>query len=51
MVRHSCYDTIFEPVQIGPVRIKIRFFQVSPCSGVSSTAPPRHSPDIAGPVI
>jgi len=33
-VRDSRYDILFEPVQLGPVRAKNRFFQVPHCNGM-----------------
>jgi len=33
------YDPLFEPVQIGPVTAKNRFYQVPHCSGASENAP------------
>lgn len=33
------YDLLFEPVRIGPVTAKNRFYQVPHCSGVSDNAP------------
>lgn len=38
MVRNSRYDILFEPVQIGPVRTKNRFYQVPHCTGTSNLA-------------
>ena len=39
MSRDSRYDRLFEPVQIGPVTAKNRFYQVPHCSGTSDNAP------------
>src|ERR1700748_760822 len=38
-VRDSRYDVLFEPVQLGPVRAKNRFFQVPPCNGMGYRDP------------
>ena len=32
--RDARYDILFEPVQLGPVRAKNRFFQVPHCNGM-----------------
>ncbi len=39
MTRESRYDILFEPVQIGPVTAKNRFYQVPHCSGMGYTRP------------
>ena len=39
MPRDPRYDTLFEPVEIGPVTTKNRFYQVPHCSGTSDNAP------------
>ena len=39
MSRDARYDVLFEPVRIGPVTAKNRFYQVPHCSGVSDNAP------------
>ena len=39
MARDPRYDVLFEPVQIGPVTTKNRFYQVPHCSGASDNAP------------
>lgn len=39
MSRDPRYDVLFEPVKIGPVTTKNRFYQVPHCSGVSDNAP------------
>ncbi|MCK5362044.1 MAG: NADH:flavin oxidoreductase, partial [Gammaproteobacteria bacterium] len=39
MPRDSRYDILFEPVEIGPVRAKNRFFQVPHCSGMGYRHP------------
>jgi dimethylamine/trimethylamine dehydrogenase len=37
--RDSRYDILFEPVQLGPVRAKNRFFQVPHCNGMGYRDP------------
>ncbi|MEX0303410.1 MAG: FAD-dependent oxidoreductase [Leisingera sp.] len=39
MPRDPRYDILFEPVKIGPVTAKNRFYQVPHCSGTSDNAP------------
>ena len=39
MPRDPRYDILFEPVKIGPVTTKNRFYQVPHCSGTSDNAP------------
>lgn len=39
MTRDSRYDILFEPIKIGPVTARNRFFQVPHCSGASDNAP------------
>jgi dimethylamine/trimethylamine dehydrogenase len=39
MARDPRYDLLFEPVRIGPVTAKNRFYQVPHCSGMGSTWP------------
>ena len=39
MPRDPRYDVLFEPVKIGPVTAKNRFYQVPHCSGTSDNAP------------
>jgi len=39
MARDPRYDILFEPVKIGPVTAKNRFYQVPHCSGTSDNAP------------
>jgi dimethylamine/trimethylamine dehydrogenase len=39
MARDSRYDILFEPVRIGPVVSKNRFYQVPHCSGMGATWP------------
>ena len=34
MKRDSRYDILFEPIVIGPVKARNRFYQASHCSGV-----------------
>ena len=37
--RDPRYDILFEPVQIGPVRTKNRFYQVPHCNGMGHGKP------------
>ena len=39
MARDSRYDILFEPVRIGPVTAKNRFYQVPHCTGMGYTFP------------
>jgi len=39
MTRDPRHDILFEPVQIGPVTAKNRFYQTPNCNGMGSTAP------------
>ena len=39
MARESRYDILFEPIKIGPVRAKNRFYQVPHCNGMGHTMP------------
>jgi dimethylamine/trimethylamine dehydrogenase len=39
MARESRYDVLFEPVRIGPVTAKNRFFQVPHCNGMGVSFP------------
>ena len=39
MVRDPRYDILFEPVKIGPVTAKNRFFQVPHCTGMGWQRP------------
>ena len=39
MTRDPCYDILFEPVQIGPVTARNRFFQVPHCIGMGYAKP------------
>jgi 2,4-dienoyl-CoA reductase-like NADH-dependent reductase (Old Yellow Enzyme family) len=41
MPRGARYDILFEPVCIGPVASKNRFFQVPHCNGVGMSFPSR----------
>jgi dimethylamine/trimethylamine dehydrogenase len=41
--RDSRYDILFEPVQLGPVTVKNRFYQVPHCNGLSATLPRGHA--------
>ena len=40
MARDSRYDVLFEPVKIGPVTARNRFYQVPHCTGMG-----RHFPN------
>ena len=40
MTRDSRYDILFEPVKIGPLTAKNRFFQVPHCNGMGSSFVP-----------
>lgn len=39
MTRDPCYDLLFEPVKIGPVTAKNRFYQVPHCNGMGHASP------------
>ena len=39
MPRNPRYDTLFEPMRIGPKLAKNRFFQVPHASGMTNAAP------------
>ena len=39
MSRDPRYDVLFEPVQIGPVTAKDRFYQVPHCTGMGYSKP------------
>ena len=39
MSRNSRYDILFEPVQIGPVTARNRFYQVPHCNGMGHAMP------------
>jgi dimethylamine/trimethylamine dehydrogenase len=41
--RDARYDILFEPVRIGPVTAKNRFFQVPHCNGMGHTRPRAHA--------
>ena len=43
MSRDERYDILFEPVRIGPVTAKNRFFQVPHCTGMGSNWPQAHA--------
>src|SRR5688572_32594017 len=43
MQRDSRYDILFEPVRIGPVTAKNRFFQVPHCNGMGYAMPEAHA--------
>jgi len=42
-LRDPRYDILFEPVRIGPVTVKNRFYQVPHCNGLSATLPRGHA--------
>jgi dimethylamine/trimethylamine dehydrogenase len=41
--RNSRYDVLFEPVQLGPVTARNRFFQVPHCNGMGHVRPAAHA--------
>ena len=43
MTRDQRYDILFEPIAIGPVTAKNRFFQVPHCTGMGSNWPHAHA--------
>jgi dimethylamine/trimethylamine dehydrogenase len=43
MTRESRYDILFEPVKIGPVTAKNRFYQVPHCNGMGFNWPQTHA--------
>jgi dimethylamine/trimethylamine dehydrogenase len=43
MTRESRYDILFEPVKIGPVTAKNRFYQVPHCNGMGFNLPQSHA--------
>ncbi len=43
MTRESRYDVLFEPVKIGPVTAKNRFYQVPHCNGMGFNWPQSHA--------
>jgi dimethylamine/trimethylamine dehydrogenase len=43
MQRDPRYDILFEPVRIGPVTAKNRFFQVPHCNGMGHAMPEAHA--------
>ena len=42
-MREPRFDILFEPVQIGPVTARNRFFQVPHCNGMGWRTPARHA--------
>ena len=43
MARDPRYDILFEPVKIGPVTLRNRFYQVPHCNGLGSVLPRGHA--------
>ena len=43
MARDPRYDILFEPVKIGPVTLRNRFYQVPHCNGLGSNLPRGHA--------
>lgn len=43
MPRDARYDILFEPIRIGPVTAKNRFFQVPHCNGMGHAGPQSHA--------
>ena len=43
MARDPRYDVLFEPVQLGPVTARNRFFQVPHCNGMGHRDPTAHA--------
>ena len=43
MARDPRYDILFEPVRIGPVTAKNRFYQVPHCNGMGFSMPEAHA--------
>jgi len=43
MSRDPRYDILFEPVQIGPVTARNRFYQVPHCNGMGHQMPEAHA--------
>ena len=43
MTRDPRYDILFEPVRIGPVTTKNRFYQVPHCNGMGHAMPEAHA--------
>ena len=43
MARDPRYDILFEPVQIGPVTARNRFYQVPHCCGMGFNWPQAHA--------
>ncbi|MEZ5775219.1 MAG: FAD-dependent oxidoreductase [Hyphomicrobiaceae bacterium] len=42
-MRDPRYDILFEPIRLGPVTLKNRFYQVPHCNGLSATLPRGHA--------
>jgi len=42
-MRDRRYDILFEPVKLGPITLKNRFYQVPHCNGMSATLPRGHA--------
>jgi dimethylamine/trimethylamine dehydrogenase len=42
-LRDPRYDVLFEPVKLGPVTVKNRFYQVPHCNGMSAALPRGHA--------
>ena len=42
-MRDPKYDILFEPIRLGPVVLKNRFYQVPHCNGMSATLPRGHA--------
>ena len=43
MTRDPRYDPLFEPLAIGPVTLRNRFYQVPHCNGLGATHPHAHA--------
>ncbi|MGH6953298.1 MAG: FAD-dependent oxidoreductase [Alphaproteobacteria bacterium] len=43
MVRDPRYDILFQPLKLGPVTIKNRFYQTPHCTGLGATLPRAHA--------
>ena len=43
MTRDALYDVLFEPVKIGPVTARNRFYQVPHCNGMGFNWPQTHA--------
>ena len=48
MTRDPRYDILFEPVKIGPVTAKNRFYQVPHCNGMGFNLPQSHAKTCLG---